>query len=61
MEVPEVETPRWQPQIPIISDPYIPNLTHIDQHGSRVQFVSSTLTGSSPVQKLTWEPQSDPM
>lgn len=30
MEVPEVETPNWQPTIPITTCPYTPNLVHID-------------------------------
>ncbi len=41
MEVPEVETPSWQPPVPIISRAYPPNYNQTSQPGTQVQFMSS--------------------
>ncbi|KAF4098332.1 hypothetical protein G5714_020362 [Onychostoma macrolepis] len=56
MDVPEVETPSWQPPVPVISHAYFPNSDQTLQPGTQVQFVSSVLSGSTPVQNLTWDP-----
>ncbi|KAF4103611.1 hypothetical protein G5714_016494 [Onychostoma macrolepis] len=56
MDVPEVETPSWQPPVPVISHAYFLNSDQTLQPGTQVQFVSSVLSGSTPVQNLTWDP-----
>ncbi len=61
MDVPGVETPSWQPPGPIISRAYSPNYNQTLQPGTQVQFVSSILSGSTPVQNLIWDPNASSM